>query len=116
MRLNIQHFCVRSTDALDQWVESQIFTLQPRLQIDEANVRLECCFQRSPAFLATVHLVTPGPDLFAEGRDHTLQAAFGKVMAELEGKIDGRELKRTQRLRGKMRAPAGRSRASVRLG
>ncbi|HEY9174052.1 MAG TPA: HPF/RaiA family ribosome-associated protein [Verrucomicrobiae bacterium] len=110
MKLTLQHLCVRSTDQLDGWVESRILSLQDRLQIDEANVRLECCFQTSPPFAVHVHLVTPGPDVFAEGRDHTLRAAFGKVMAELETKIAGREQKRTQRLRSRLSAPAGRSR------
>lgn len=110
MKLTLQHFCVRSTDPLDGWVESRILSLQERLQIDEANVRLECCFQTSPPFAVRVHLVTPGPDIFAEGRDHTLRAAFGKVMAELQNKINGRELKRTQRLRGRLTAAADRSR------
>lgn len=110
MKLTLQHLCVRSTDQLDGWVESRILSLQERLQIDEANVRLECCFQTSPPFAVRVHLVTPGPDVLAEGRDHTLRAAFGKVMAELQNKINGREMKRTQRLRSRLTTPAGRSR------
>lgn len=114
MKLTLQHFCVRSTDQLDGWVETRILSLQERLHIDEANVRLECSFQTSPPFAVRVHLVTSGPDVFAEGRDHTLQAAFGKVMAELQQMIGGRELKRTQRLRSNLRAPAGRSRGGVR--
>lgn len=110
MKLTLQHLCVRSTDQLDGWVESRILSLQKRLQIDEANIRLECCFESSPPFAVRVHLVTPGPDVFAEGRDHTLRAAFGKVMTQLEEKIDGREMKRTHRLRSRLTAPAGRSR------
>jgi ribosome-associated translation inhibitor RaiA len=74
-------------------------------------VRLE---NSSPAYQVNVHLVTPGPDVFAESRDHTLRAAFGKVMAELKEKIGGREMKRTKRLRSKLNAPAGRSRSGVR--
>jgi len=114
MKLTLQHFCVRSTDQLDGWVENGILSLQERLQIDEANVRLECCFQTSPPYAVRVHLVTPGPDVFAEGRDHTLRAAFEKVMAELQGKITGRATKRLQRLRSRLNAPAGRSRSSAR--
>ena len=45
------------------------------MQIDEANVRLECRFEESPAFSVRVHLVTPGPDVVAESRDHTIRAA-----------------------------------------
>ena len=115
MMLTLQHFRVRSTDQLDGWVENRILSLQERLQIDEAIIRLECHPETSPPFAVHVHLVTPGPDVLAEGRDHTLRAAFGKVMAELQEKIGGREMKRTQRLRSMLRAPAGRSRNSNRI-
>jgi ribosome-associated translation inhibitor RaiA len=91
-------------------VERRIFSLQERLQIDEANVRLECSFATSPPFAVLVHLVTPGPDVSAEGRDHTLRAAFDKVMAELQGKIAGRAARRRQRLRSNRQGPAGKAR------
>jgi ribosome-associated translation inhibitor RaiA len=110
MRLNLQHIEVRSTNALDAWVENQIFSLQPRLQIDEANVRLACHREGSPPYHVRVHLVTPGPDVFAEGNDHTLRAAFGKVMRQLSDKISGRTLKRLQRVRNNQSEPAADSR------
>lgn len=106
MKLTVQHFNVRSTDALDSWVEQQIFSLQPRLQIDEANIRLEHRRETSPAYRVHVHLVTPGPDVVAEGLDHTLRAAFEKTMADLLGKINGRALKCRQRLRSNVQGPA----------
>ena len=114
MRLNLQHLNIRSLDTLDSWVEKQIFALSQARQIDEANVRLVRLENASPAYQVNVHLVTPGPDVFAESRDHTLRAAFGKVMAELKEKIGGREMKRTKRLRSKLNAPAGRSRSGGR--
>ena len=95
MRLNLQHLNIRSLDSLDSWVEKQIFALGQARQIDEANIRLVRLENASPAYQVNVHLVTPGPDVFAESRDHTLRAAFGKVMAELKEKIGGREMKRT---------------------
>ena len=61
MKLTLQHFSIRSTNALDAWVEDRIFSLQPRLQIDEANIRLEHRREASPAYRVHVHLVTPGP-------------------------------------------------------
>jgi ribosome-associated translation inhibitor RaiA len=106
MKLTLQHFSVRSTDALDSWVETRIFSLQPRLQIDEANIRLEHRREISPAYRVHVHLITTGPDVFAEGRDHTLRAAFEKVMVDLTGKINGRATKRRQRLRSNLASPA----------
>lgn len=106
MKLTLQHFDIRSTDALDALVEDRLLALQPRLQIDEANVRLERHRGTSPAFRVQVHLVTPGPDVFAEGRDHTIRAAMEKVLAELELKISGRALRRVRRLQGNVQAPA----------
>lgn len=87
MKLTLQHLSIRSTNALDSWIEKQIFSLQPTLRIDEANVRLVRQTEASPAYSVHVHLVTPGPDVFAEGSDHTLQAAFMKVMTQLRNKI-----------------------------
>ena len=100
MKLTVKHKNVRSTNSLDSWVEEQIISLQPVLQIDEANIVLACSDEASPPFHVSVHLVTPGPDVSAEGRDHTLKAAFTKTMTALRGKIDHRQEKRTQRKTG----------------
>ena len=110
MKLTIQHFEVRSTHALDSQVEERILTLQPRLQIDEANFRLEHEREASPPYGVQVHLVTPGPDVFAEGKDHTLAAAMDKVMADLESKIGQRKTRHGERQRNQREAAArGRS-------
>lgn len=98
MRLTLQHHCIRSTSALDSWVENQIFALRERLQIDEANVRLAHRPEASPAYEVNVHLVTPGPDVFAEGRDHTLRAALNKVLGQLNDKLVNRAQRRQRRL------------------
>ena len=105
MKLTVQHHHLRSSDQLDSLIENRILALQPRLQIDEANVRLECHFEESPSFSVRVHLVTPGPDVVAESRDHTIRAAVNKVMAALEEKIGSRALKRFRRLRNNLQAP-----------
>lgn len=112
MKLTLQHLSIRSTDALDTWIEKQIFLLQPTLRIDEANVRLVRQPEASPAYRVHVHLVTPGPDVFAEGNDHTLRAAFAKVMAQLRSKISGRTAKRVNRIKSQLSAPAPKSRDS----
>ncbi len=106
MKLTVQHHHLRSTNELDSLIEERVFALQTRLQIDEASVRLECRPEASPAFSVRVHLVTPGPDVFAESHDHTIRAAIEKVMAELETKIAGRALKRVQRARSNLQEPA----------
>ena len=99
MRLNVQHLNIPALANLDAWVEKQIFALGRTRQIDEANIRLIRLENASPAFQVNVHLVTPGPDVFAESRDHTLKAAFEKVMKQLREQITSRATKRLQRLK-----------------
>lgn len=110
MRLNVQHFSIASTDALDSWVEHQILSLGRLRQIDEANVKLERHPEISPAYQVKVHLVTPGPDVFAESRDHTLRAAFTKVMVQLRDTITSREAKRLQKTKSQLSPPGAKAR------
>ena len=107
MKLNVQHLNIRSLDTLDSWVEKQIFTLGRARQIDEANIRLVRLEDASPAYQVNVHLVTPGPDVYAETRDHTLRAAFSKAMAQLKGQITDRATKRLQRIRSNIKSRRG---------
>ena len=113
MRLNVQHFSIASTDELDLWVEQQILALGRLRLIDEANVKLTRHADSSPAFEVKVHLVTPGPDVFAEGRDHTLRAAFTKVMAQLRDTITSREAKRLRKTKSQLSAPAAKTRGRL---
>lgn len=108
MRLNVQHLNIRSLDKLDSWVEKQIFALGRARQIDEANIRLVREENASPAYRVNVHLVTPGPDVFAESSDHTLRAAFTKAMKQLRDQITGRASKRLQRIKSNLKARRGR--------
>lgn len=97
MKMTIQHLYIRSTAGLDSWMETQLLALQRSMRIDEALVRVECRREASPAYRAHVHLVTPGPDVRAEAADHTLRAAFTKVMRQLRQKIGGRSARRMLR-------------------
>jgi ribosome-associated translation inhibitor RaiA len=112
MRLNLQHLNLRSLHALDSWIERQIFALGQVRQIDEANVRLVRLENASPAYQVNVHLVTPGPDVFAESRDHTLRAAFAKVMAQLRDQISRRATRRLQRIKSNLSARAVKTRGA----
>jgi ribosome-associated translation inhibitor RaiA len=107
MRLNVQHLNIRSLDRLDAWVEEQILGLGRARQINEANVRLVRLLDASPAYQVQVHLVTPGPDVFAESRDHTLRAAFAKAMTQLHEQITSRAGKRLQRIKSNLNARRG---------
>lgn len=108
MKMTLQHIHVPSTDAVDTLIEKGVFALQPKVQIDEAKVRVEWKQGDSPAFRASVHLVTPGPDIEAEGRDHSLRAAVAKMFKALREKVDARCLKRASRKKESLKRPAGR--------
>jgi ribosome-associated translation inhibitor RaiA len=107
MRLNVQHLNIRSVDALDSWVEKHIFALGRARQIDEANIRLVRLDNASPAYQVSVYLVTPGPDVFAESRDHTLRAAFAKAVRQLREQITTRTTKRLRRIKSNLKARRG---------
>jgi ribosome-associated translation inhibitor RaiA len=95
MKLNLQHRHHQSSPAFIALLKEQLDLLQ--LRIDEARVLVERRLEASPAFRVAAHLVTPGPDVFAEGVDHTLRAALQKTIAQLEARIDHRHLKRARR-------------------
>lgn len=108
MKMTLQHVHVPSTDAMDTLIEKGVFALQPLIQIDEAIVRVEWNEGQSPAFKAHAHLVTPGPDVEAEGTDHSLRAAVSKMFKALRAKVDARCLKRATRVKESSKRPAGR--------
>jgi len=102
MKLTVQHHNLRSSDEVDSLLEDRILELEPRLQIDEARVTLECRWQQSPAYRVAIHIVTPGPDVQAEGQDHTIHAAISKALGHLEHRLRHREQKPHQRLRSNL--------------
>ncbi len=106
MKLTLHHQNIRSTHELDSLLEERILEMGNRLQIDEARVRLEWQAELSPAYRIAIHVVTPGPDLQAEGCDHTIQAAIGKALADLDGQLQHRERKPLRRWQSKRQLPA----------
>jgi ribosome-associated translation inhibitor RaiA len=104
MRINLQHLNLRSRDRLDHWVEEQILALGETRRIDEANVRLTRLAGASPAYQVNVHLITPGPDVFAETRDHTMRAAFAKAMTQLREQVTSRASRCLQRLKSNLKS------------
>ena len=103
MKLVIRHSAIASANALNPRVRKQILALAPLRQIDRAIVHLAHEHEASPPFRVHVHLVTPGPDVFAEARDHTLAAALAKVTKQLAQTIGVRADKRLARLKGNLR-------------
>jgi ribosome-associated translation inhibitor RaiA len=106
MKLTVQHHKLRSTHELDSLLEDRILDLEPRVQINEARVRLECRWETSPAYRVAIHIVTPGPDLHAEGCDHTVRAAIYKALLDLEDGLQHRERKPVRRKRSNRQMPA----------
>jgi ribosome-associated translation inhibitor RaiA len=106
MKLTVQRHNLQRANAVDSLLNERMLQLQPRLQIDEARVTLECVWEHSPAYRVAIHIVTPGPDLNAEGRDHTIHAAIGKALARLEHRLRHRELKPLRRIQSNLQAPA----------
>ena len=88
-------------------LREQLLSLARIRKIDAAHLSLE----RDPeatTFRVSAHLETPGPDIRAEGRDHTLHAAALRVLVQLQRHIRDRNARRRERLSdraGHPRAP-----------
>jgi ribosome-associated translation inhibitor RaiA len=83
-------------------VESQIEKLQGLAAIASAQVTLARQREFAPAFRVRAQLEVPGPDLHAEARDHTLQAALLKVARDLRRQIQSRKGRRADRRKTNM--------------
>lgn len=105
MQIVISHKNVKSVDAQDSFVEQQLFALANRLQIDEAHVVFERRWDGTPPYRVGIHIVTPGPDVMAEGEDQTLQAAMLKSLRQLETKARHRAERPGRRVRSNLQAP-----------
>ncbi|MCE9610391.1 MAG: HPF/RaiA family ribosome-associated protein [Chthoniobacter sp.] len=99
MKLILSHRHHQPSPSFTALIRQQIEILLPTLQIDEARIFVEHRHEASPAFRVTAHLVTPGPDVFAEAVDHTLRAALQKMIGQLETRIGHRHEKRARHRR-----------------
>ena len=84
-----------------------IARLEERVSISAAAVVVERELNKAPAFRAFALLAVPGPDLHAEARDHTLEAAWLKVGAALRRQIERRRGRQgsVQRRHNRVRVP-----------
>lgn len=73
------------------WLEKQLERLHRLVPVTTADVVLERQRENAPAFRAHIHLAVPGPDIHADARDHTLEAAWLKVTAALRRQIERRK-------------------------
>ena len=82
-----------------RWFERAIERLQNAISISRAAVVLERQREAAPAFRTSVLLAVPGPDIHADARDHTLDAAWLKVTRALRKQIDQRKAKQLARVK-----------------
>ncbi len=99
MKIILKHLHHIPSPSLTALIAQQLEAVGRTRQIDEARVLVERRLEASPPFFVSAHLVTPGPDVFAEACDHTLRAALQKTMAQLTANIDHRHLKSARRAR-----------------
>jgi ribosome-associated translation inhibitor RaiA len=108
MKIVLKHIHHSPSASFTALIEQHLKELGKSLQIDEARVVIERRLEASPPFGISAHLVTPGPDVFAEAEDHTLRAALLKMIDQIERRIDHRLLKRTTRSRQSKNPSPGR--------
>lgn len=77
------------------------------VRIEQAKVRVERLDENEYPFRLNARLVTPGPDLVAEGRDYTFEAALRKLRQSLGKMVKHRQEKRARRRNGKDAASRG---------
>lgn len=110
MKLDFRLRGWKSNAQIRGFVEKQLERL-PRIgPVSNAQVVLVRSRAETPAWTASAHLAVPGPDLKAEARDHTFEAAWRKVMDLLHDQIEERRERRRHRLDARQRLrPSGRT-------
>lgn len=107
MKITVNRLGVLSSKFPDRWISSRLAAIAGQRQIDEARVRIVRHRDLSPACEVSIHLATPGPDLFSSGADHTVMAAFDKALAGLTDTLAERTAKRLRRLKGRQTTRRG---------
>jgi len=108
----------RGLDARAAWsglVEASLRKLQNRAAVGSAEVTLERHREIKPSFRVHAWLEVPGPDFHAEARDYTLQAAFFKVVKNLERQIRARQNRRADKRKTNLQLGRGPGRPAVGL-
>ena len=109
MTLNISYSGCFRLAARETAITRTIDSFRPDLRIDEARVRVERDDDRPYPFRVAARLVTPGPDIEAEGRDYTFEAALRKMGHAVSKALRWRQAKRKR----EKSLPRKRSRAAA---
>ncbi len=80
-----------------RWLAQSLKELRSRISVSLAVAVLDRIRNGGPPFTVRVHLAVPGPDIHAEARDHTLQAAWRKVCKNLKSQIEQRKARQETR-------------------
>jgi ribosome-associated translation inhibitor RaiA len=98
---------LRDGPGLRHWCQRSLSPLARRLRVHATAVVLERGCEATPGYRVHVLLAVPGPDLEAEARDYTLEAAWRKVTAALRREIERRDTRQQARARtnGHLRVP-----------
>lgn len=105
MHLVIRPTTLRCPRPVLDRVQRRLATLARSQRIEEATLRVSEESERSPRFTATLALRVPGPDVHAEGRDHTPGTAVQRALTSIERQLLGRKQKRVARRNEPRRAP-----------
>jgi ribosome-associated translation inhibitor RaiA len=101
MNINVKFSGMQNTGGLDSLVADNLRALHNMVPISTAKVVLERQHAAAPAFCASAHLAVPGPDIHATARDHTLQAAWRKLVGNLKKQFQRRMAHHQFRLKGR---------------
>jgi ribosomal subunit interface protein len=115
MKILLRYCGLNARTAWRELVETQLRRLESLAAIASARVTLERRHEATPAFRVLTLLEVPGPDVHAEARDHTLQAALLKVVKDLERQIRSRRSRRAERWKTNLRLGLIPGQGSMRL-
>ncbi|MCI0539479.1 MAG: HPF/RaiA family ribosome-associated protein [Verrucomicrobiales bacterium] len=104
INIQLHFFGLNANRRLREMVRPHLSHLQRLASISSVVVVLERAYG-GPAFAARVHLTVPGPEIHAEARDQTLQAAWRKVCKSLERQIEQRKTKQVERVKYRRQQP-----------
>ena len=99
MKIQFRIRGLNANASLRTWLEQQLERLHRLIPVSAAEVVLEHQRDAAPAFRAFVHLAVPGPDIHAAARDHTIQAAWLKVIKNLTKQIERRKTRHLEKRR-----------------
>ncbi len=86
-------------------LKSDLAEIDALTPISQANVELERRLNGKPAYVASVLLAIPGPDLRATACDHTWAAAWMKVQLQLREQLLKRKTAQARRLKYRLSSP-----------